>query len=87
MHKYHPPFIKYPIIAHGYEMSGGVIALRTLCNTKVRIGKHGTSASTYNDMRKQFPSTNNMEYGFGFIVVSLSILWVAKKNEYILACL
>ena len=36
----------------------------TLCNAKVKTGKHGTLAPTYKGLQKEYRSTNNVEYEF-----------------------
>ena len=36
----------------------------TLCNTKVIIGKHGTPTPIYNGLKKEYRSTDNVEYKF-----------------------
>ena len=38
----------------------------TLCNTKVKVGKHGTLASTYMRLKKEYRSSNNVKYEFWF---------------------
>ena len=37
---------------------------RTLCNAKIKIGKHGIPTFTYKRLKKKYCSTNNVEYEF-----------------------
>ena len=46
----------------------------TLYNDKVRFGKHGTPTPTYKGLKKEYHSTNNVEYEFGFTLTTSSIV-------------
>ena len=38
-----------------------------LCIAKVKVGKHGTPTPMYKGMKKEFRSTNNVDYKFDVI--------------------
>lgn len=46
----------------------------TLCNAKVDIGNHGTLASTYKGLKKEFRSTNNVEHNVSFILMTSNVV-------------
>ena len=52
-----------------------------MCNAKVGTGKHGTPSPTYKRLRKEFRSTNNVEYEFGFALTTSSVAWVAVRRN------
>ena len=59
--------------------------IHSLTQTRTLKGGRFGLTPTYKDMKK-FPSTNNVEYSFGFAMMSLSILWVATEmNIFCLA--
>ena len=51
----------------------------TLCNAKVGIGKHDTSAPTYKKMKKNFLPPTIWSMGFGFAMTTSSFVWVATR--------
>jgi hypothetical protein len=55
----------------------------SLCNAKVRFGKHGNSAPTYKERKKEFPSTNNVEDGFWHCHDDIKRCVIGNKNEYV----
>ena len=42
------------------------VNIGVLCNAKVEIGKYCTHAPTYKGLKKEYRSTNNVEYEFWF---------------------
>ena len=53
---------------------------RTLCNAKVRIGKHGTLAPTYIGLKKEFRTTNKSMI-YGFAMTTSDIVLVARRKK------
>ena len=52
--------------------------------SKVRIGKHCTSAPTYKEMKNKLSSTNNVEHGFQFCNDDIKHCGSRNKNEYLM---
>lgn len=55
----------------------------TLCNARVRTGKHGTPAPTYKGLKKENYSTNNMKYNW-FCSNEIKCCVYGNKKGYIL---
>ena len=55
-----------------------------MCNVKVGIGKHGTHASTYKRLMKEFRSHNNGEYEFWFCPDDIKRCVSGSMNKYVL---
>ena len=56
----------------------------TLCNAKVGTGKHGTPASTFKGLKKEYRSTNNMEYKFWFCPDDIKCCVSENNKKYVL---
>ena len=54
-----------------------------MCNAKVGIGKHGTPAPTYKGLKKEFRSSNNVEYGFWFCPDDIKQCVSGSKKKYV----
>ena len=55
-----------------------------MCNAKVGSSKHGTSAPTYKGLKKEFRSTNNVEYEFWFCPDDIKRCVNGTKKKYVL---
>ena len=55
----------------------------TLCNAKVGTSKHGTLASTYKGMKKEYCSINNVEYKFWFFSDNIKRCVSGSKKKYV----
>ena len=55
----------------------------TFCNAKVSTCKHGTSASTYKEL-KEFRSTNNVEHQFWLCPENIKQCMSDNKKIYVL---
>ena len=55
----------------------------TLCNAKMRLGKHDTSPPTYKETKKKFPSTNNVEDAFWFCHDGIKRCVSGNKYEHV----
>ena len=56
----------------------------TLCNAKVRNGKHDNYASMYKSMEKKFRFINDVEYEFWFCPNNFKHCMFGSKNKYVL---
>lgn len=56
----------------------------TLCNSKVGIGKHGTSAPMYKETKKKFLSTNNVQQVFWFFLDNIKCCVNGNKKKYVM---
>ena len=56
----------------------------TMCNAKVGSNKHGTLAPTYKGLKKEFHSTNNVEYEFWFCHDDIKRCVSGTKKKYVL---
>jgi hypothetical protein len=56
----------------------------TLCHAKVGTGKHGTPAPTYKGLKKEYRSTNNVEYEFWFCPDDIKRCVNGSKKKYVL---
>jgi len=57
---------------------------RSLCNAKVGTYKHGTPAPTYKGLKKEYRSTNNVEYEFWFCPDDIKRCISGSKKKYVL---
>ena len=57
---------------------------RTLCNAKIGAGKYGTPTPTYKTLKKEYRSTNNVEYEFWFCHDDIKRCVSENKNKYVL---
>ena len=57
----------------------------TMCNAKVGSSKHDTPAPTYKRLKKEFRSTNNVEYEFLFCPDDIKRCVIDTKKKYVLA--
>ena len=55
-----------------------------LCNAKVRISKYNTPAPTYNKLKNDYCSTNNVEYKFWFCLDDVKHCVNGSKKKYAL---
>ena len=58
----------------------------SLCNAKADIGNHGTLASTYKGLKKEFHPTNNVEHKFWFCPDDIKRCVGGNKEKYVLEC-
>ena len=56
----------------------------SLCNAKVGTSKHGTLAPTYKGLKKEYHSTNNVEYEFWFCHDDIKRCVSGNKKMYVL---
>ena len=56
----------------------------TLCNAKLRIGKHDIPTLTHKRIKKKFRSVNNVEYEFWFCRDDIKCCISATKKKYML---
>lgn len=54
---------------------------RALCNTKVGISKHGTLSPTYNELKNELCSTNNVAYDLWFCHDGITCCVSGNKKE------
>ena len=57
----------------------------TICNAKIGSSKHDTFAPTYKGLKKEFGSTNNVEYEFWFCPNNIKHCVNDTKKKYVLA--
>ena len=57
---------------------------KTLCIVKDETGKHATPIPTYKGMKKEFRSTNNVEYWIWFFPCSIKRCVIGSKKKYVL---
>jgi hypothetical protein len=55
-----------------------------MCNAKVGSSKHDTTTPTYKGLKKEFHSTNNVEYEFWFCPDDIKRCVSGTKKKYVL---
>jgi hypothetical protein len=55
-----------------------------MCNAKVGCSKYDTPARTYKGLKKEFCSTNNVEYEFWFCPDNIKHCVSGTKKKYVL---
>jgi hypothetical protein len=65
-------------------MLGNASHIGILCLAKVEAGKHGTPTPTYKGLKKEYCSTNNVEYAFWFCPDDIKRCVNGNKKKYVL---